>query len=103
MIPWTIAYQAPLAVEFPRQNTRVGSHSLLQGNLPVPGIKPGSPALQTDSLLSEPPGKPKKTGVGSLLQNILLTQELNQGLLHYRWILYQLSYLGSPLTLLVGM
>ena len=31
-----------------------------------PGIKPRSPALQVDSLPSEPPGKPKNTGVGSL-------------------------------------
>ena len=53
-------------------------------DLPDPGIRPGSPALQVDSLLSEPPGKPKKIGVGSLslLQGIFLTQELNQGLLH---------------------
>ena len=51
-----------------------------------------------DSLLAEPQGKPKDTGVGSLslLQLIFLTQELNQGLLHCRWILYQLSYQGSP-------
>ena len=32
----------------------------------------------------------------SLLQGIFLTLELNQGLLHCRWILYQLSYQGSP-------
>ena len=39
------------------------------------------------------------TGVGSLtlLQGIFLTQESNQGLLHCRWILYQLSYNGSHL------
>ena len=51
-------------------------------------------ALQVDSLLSESPGKPKNSGVGSLLllQGNFLTQELNQGLLHYRWILYQLKY-----------
>ena len=56
-----------------------------------------SPALQVDSLLSEPRGKPKNTGVGSLslLQRIFLTQESNRGLLHCRWILYQLSYEGS--------
>ena len=50
-------------------------------------------ALQADSLPAEPEGKPKNTGVGSLslLQGIFLTQELNQGLLHCRWILYQLS------------
>ena len=39
------------------KNTGVGCHAL-QGNLPNPGIKPRSPALQADSLLSEPPGKP---------------------------------------------
>ena len=36
------------------------------GNLPNPGIEPRSPALQADSLPTEPPGKPKNTGVGSL-------------------------------------
>ena len=57
-----------------------------------------SPTLQVDSLLSEPLGKPKNTGVGSLslLQGNLLTQELNQGLLHCRRILYQLSFPRSP-------
>ena len=39
---------------------------LLQGIFPDPGIKPGFPELQVDSLPSEPPGKPKNTGVGSL-------------------------------------
>ena len=58
-----------------------------------------SPALQADSLSSEPPGKPINTGVGSLslFQGIFLTQESNQGLLHCRWILYQLSYRGGPI------
>ena len=38
----------------PDKNTGVGCHSLLQGIfLTDPGIKPGSPALQADSLLSE--------------------------------------------------
>ena len=57
-----------------------------------------SPTLQVHSLPSEPPGKPKNTGVGSLslFQRIFLTQELNRGLLHCRQILYQLSYQGSP-------
>ena len=65
---------------------------------PNPGIEPRSPALQADSLPDEPQGKRKNTGVDSLslLQWIFLTQELNQGLLHSRWILYQLSYQGSP-------
>ena len=63
-------------------------------DLPDPGIKPRSPILQEVSLPAEPPGKPKNTGVGSLsfLQWIFLTQESNPGLLHFRQILYQLSY-----------
>ena len=42
----------------PGQNTGVGCCSLLQGNLPNPGIEPRSPALQADSLPAESPGKP---------------------------------------------
>ena len=59
------------------------------GDLPHPGIKPGSPALQVDSLLSEPPEKPKDTGVGSpsLLQGIFLTQAWNHGV----WSLWSLQ------------
>ena len=54
--------------------------------------------MQADSLPAEPPGKPKNTGAGSLslLQQIFPTQELNQGLLNSRRLLYQLSYQGSP-------
>ena len=67
------------------------------GNLPNPGIKPRSPTLQANSLPAESLGKPKNTGMGSLslFQQILLTQESKQGLLHCRQILYQLSYQGS--------
>ena len=67
-------------------------------DLPNPGIVPRSPSLQVDSLPTEPQGKPKSTGVGSLsfLQWIFPTQESNWGLLHCRKILYQLSYQGSP-------
>ena len=66
--------------------------------------KPRSLMLQADSLLSEPPGKSKNTGVGSLsfLQGIFLTQESNQGLRHCRWIFYQLSYQGSPMKVLLS-
>ena len=50
------------------------------------------------SLPTEPQETPKNTGVGSLflLQQIFPTQESNQGLLHCRQILYQLSYQESP-------
>ena len=70
------------------------------GDLPNPVIEPRSPTLQADSSLCEPQGKPKNTGVSrlSLLQRIFPSQESNQGLLHCRRILYQLSYKGSPST-----
>ena len=68
-------------------------------NIPNPGIEPRPPTLQVNSLLAEPEGKPKNIGVGSLslLQQIFLTQEWNWGLLPCRWILYQLSFQGSPI------
>ena len=73
-------------------------------DLPNSGIKPRSPALQVDSLPTEPPRKPKNTGVGSLslLQQIFLTQELNWGVLSYRQILYQMSFQGSPSRILLS-
>ena len=54
------------------------------GDLLNPEIKPGSPALQADSLPTEPQGKPKNTGMRSLslFQWIFPTQELNRGLLN---------------------
>ena len=59
---------------FSRQEYWSGLPCPPPGDLPDPEIKPRSPALQPDSLPSEPPGKPKNTGVGnpSLLQGIFL-------------------------------
>ena len=58
--PWTIAHQAPLFVGFSRQEywSELPFHS--PGDLPNQGLKLRSPALQADSLLSEPLGKPPK-------------------------------------------
>ena len=53
--PWTVAHQAPLSMEFSRQEYWSGQLPS-SGDLSNPGIKPWSPALQADSLLSEPPG-----------------------------------------------
>ena len=53
-----MVYQAPLSMDSLGKNIGVATHSLLQGNLGNPEIEPGSPALQADSLPSEPPGKP---------------------------------------------
>ena len=52
--PWTVALQAPLSLEFSRQEYRFKMPIPSPGDLPDPGIKPKSPTLQADSLLSEP-------------------------------------------------
>ena len=117
---WTAARQAPLSLGFSRQECWSGSPCPPPGDLPDPGIEPASPALQADSLLSEPLGKldgghilvgilcvsffkdyifaGKNTGVGFrfLLQEIFHTQGLNLGLLNCRQILYPLNHQGSP-------
>ena len=49
--PWTIASQAPLSMEFFRQEYWSGWPCPSPGDLPNSGIKPASPALQADSLL----------------------------------------------------
>ena len=53
--PWTVAHWAPLSMEFSRQEYWSGL-PFPSEDLPNPGIEPGSPALQVDSSLSEPPG-----------------------------------------------
>ena len=53
--PWTIAYQAPPSMGFSRQEYWSGLPFPSPGDLPNPGIEPGSPALQADTLTSEPP------------------------------------------------
>ena len=54
---WIVAHQAPLSMGFPRQEYWSGLPSLPPGDLPDPGIELVSPALQADSLPSEPPKK----------------------------------------------
>ena len=57
--PWTVAYQASLSMGFSRKEYWSGLPFPSPGDLPDPGVKPGSPALQADVLPSEPPGKPQ--------------------------------------------
>ena len=57
VIPQTVAHQAPLSKGFPRQEYWSGLPFPAPGELPDPGIKFMSPALQADSLPSESPGK----------------------------------------------
>ena len=61
-IPWTVAYQAPPSMGFSMQEYWSGLPLPSPGDLPDPGIEPGSPALQADALPSEPPGKPAFLG-----------------------------------------
>ena len=54
---WTVAYQAPPFMGFSRHEYWSGLPCPSPGDLPYPGIEPGSPALWADILTSEPPGK----------------------------------------------
>ena len=54
--PWTVAYQSPQSMGFSIQEYWSGLPFPSPGDLPDPGIEPGSPALQADALPSEPPG-----------------------------------------------
>ena len=56
--PWTVSHQGSLSMGFPRQEYWRGLPFPSPGDLPYPGIKPRSPSLQAEALLSEPPGKP---------------------------------------------
>ena len=59
MIPWTVACQVPLSMGFSRQEYWSGLPFPSPGDLPDPGIKPRSPALQADDLPPELWGKPQ--------------------------------------------
>ena len=59
---WTIVHQAPLPMEFTRQEYWSGQPCPSPGDLTKPGMEPGSSTLQADSLSSEPLGKPHVTG-----------------------------------------
>ena len=56
--PWTIPFQVPLSMGFSRQEYWSGLPFPSPGDLPNPGIKPGSHALQESSLPTELQGKP---------------------------------------------
>ena len=60
VIIWAVAWQAPWPWDSSNKNTGVGCHALLQGIFPTQGSNlrlPASPALQKDSLPTEPPSK----------------------------------------------
>ena len=60
---WSVAHQAPQFMGISRQEYWSGLPFPSPGDLPDPGIELGSPALQTDALPSEPPGKPQAPNI----------------------------------------
>ena len=74
--PWTLAYHAPLSMGFSRKEYCSGLPFPSPEDPPNPGIEPGSPALQVDALLSEPPGKFHHVrGVYNFLGSVLQQQK----------------------------
>ena len=68
--PWTVAHQVPPSMRFSRQKYWSGLPFPSPGDLPDPGIEPRSPALQSDALTSEPPGKPPRGYSSKEMQEI---------------------------------
>ena len=96
MTPWTVARQTPLSMGFSRQEYWSGLPFSSTSDLPDPWIQPRSPALQADSLPSEPPGKPVLNRSQSLfsLPNFLLLLSLHKHLTPLN--LHALSCLPNP-------
>ena len=103
--PWTAAYKASLSMEFSRQEYWSRLPFPSPGDLPHPGIKPGSPALQADALSSEPPGKPPKWFLGFPKTLLPFSPTLMWKLLYFLPIFDQTTSLPriqqtvSPLTM----
>ena len=66
--PWTVAHQASPSMGFSRQEYWNGLPFPSPGDLPDPGMEPGSLALEADALTSEPPGKPSLEGMDNSLR-----------------------------------
>ena len=74
--PWTVARQAPLSTGFSRQEYWSGLPCPPPGDLPDPGIEPGSPALAGGFFTTELPGKPA-FDYPTVLKVILQTKLMN--------------------------
>ena len=72
MTSWTVAYQAPPSMEFSKQEYWSGLPFPSPGDLPKPGMEPGSSTLQADALPSEPPGKSKRYEVNAIFKKVKL-------------------------------
>ena len=100
--PWTVPCQAPLSMGILQARILEWVAMPSSRRSSQPRDRTPNSHISGDSVLPEPPRKPKNTGVGSLslLQGVFPTQELNQGLLHCRRILFPLSYQGSPIQIM---
>ena len=77
-MPRTVARQAPLTMGFSKQEYWSGLPFPSAGDLPDPGLKFVSPALQAESLLSKPPRKPYLLNIsGFLLRNFIIPESLS--------------------------
>ena len=74
--PWPVARQAPLSMEFSRQEFWSGLPFPSPGDLPDPGVKPASAALAGDFFMVEPPGEPHNEGYSSHSIVQMITQQL---------------------------
>ena len=74
--PWTVACQAPLSMGFSRQEYWSGLPFPSPGDLPNPGIEPGSPALQAGALSSEPPGNPNRNLKDHKIEETVVYQDI---------------------------
>ena len=112
--PWTVAHQAPLSMEFSRQEYQSGLPFLSPGNLPNPGIEPASLApfaLQADSLPSEPLGKSQESSpapqfkrINSLALRLLYGPTLTS--IHDYWKNHSLTlqtFVGKVMSLIFNM
>ena len=99
--PSTVACHAPLSMGFSRRGDWSGLPFPSAGDLSDPGIGPESPALQADSLPSEP-GTLGWTAIRFLLQGIFPTLGTDLHLLHLQVDSLPVSHLGSPYPSLVS-
>ena len=77
MTLWTITCQATLSMEFSRQEYWSGLLFLSPGDLPNPGVEPGSTTFQADSLPSEPSGKPSNHYMNDSKENCWKIKKLH--------------------------
>ena len=87
--PWTAARQAPLSMEFSRQEHWGGLPFPTPGDLPGPGIEPTTPALAGGFFTTVPPGRPQENPWRALKghrASLLFSNQLFTSLLCSSWV-----------------